>query len=174
MLATGDPRIKEQLELQSRVTILKSKKSQFDKEQISARDKLTFEYPKTWSVYVAKDAHSGGDFEAYFNPVEVNEVSNETIAALRVKIVNRSFDDVAADYQRDLEGDEPRLKLESVTIGNDNKITANRYTGKIPNTEFTGYIVIFKIRDKTAIMQTDSVLFESDYNNLLGTVRFNA
>lgn len=135
---------------------------------------LTFEYPKTWSVYVAKDAHSGGDFEAYFNPVEVNEVSNETIAALRVKIVNRSFDDVAADYQRDLEGDEPRLKLESVTIGNDNKITANRYTGKIPNTEFTGYIVIFKIRDKTAIMQTDSVLFESDYNNLLGTVRFNA
>ena len=30
---------------------------------------LTFEYPKTWSVYVAKDAANGGDFEAYFNPI---------------------------------------------------------------------------------------------------------
>ena len=46
MLATGDPRIKEQLELQNRVTILKSKKSQFDKEQLYARDKLEFEYPQ--------------------------------------------------------------------------------------------------------------------------------
>jgi len=34
--------------------------------------------------------------------------------------------------------------------------------------------VIFKIRDKTAIMQTDSVLFEADYNTLLSTVQFNA
>lgn len=135
---------------------------------------LTFEYPKTWSVYVAKDAANGGDFEAYFNPVEVNEVSNETIAALRVAIRDRAFDDVAAEYQRDLEGDEPNLRLESVTIGKDNNVTANRYAGKIPGTEFTGYIVIFKIRDKTVIMQTDSVLFESDYNTLLSSVRFNA
>jgi len=135
---------------------------------------LSFKYPKTWSVYVAKDAANGGDFEAYFNPKEVNEVSNETIAALRVAIRDTAFDDVAAEYQRDLEGEEPNLRLESVTIGLNNNITANRYTGKIPNTEFTGFIVIFKIRDKTAIMQTDSVLFEADYNTLLSTVQFNA
>lgn len=135
---------------------------------------LTFKYPKTWSVYVAKDAHNGGDFEAYFNPKEVNEVSNETIAALRVAIRDRAFDDVAGEYQRELEGDEPNLRLESVTIGLNNNITANRYTGKIPGTEFTGYIILFKIRDKTVIMQTDSVLFEGDYNTLLSTVEFNA
>lgn len=45
---------------------------------------LTFEYPQTWSVYVARDARNGGDFEAYFNPVEVYEVSNETIDSLRL------------------------------------------------------------------------------------------
>lgn len=135
---------------------------------------LTFEYPKTWSVYVAKDAHAGGDFEAYFNPVEVYEVSEETINALRLIIKDMAFDDVAKEYQQELEGDEPTLRLDSVTIGKDNKITANRYTGKIPGTEMNGFIVIFKIRDKTAIMQTDSVLFEADYNTLLSSVRFNA
>lgn len=45
MLATGDTRIKEQLELQNRVAILKSKKAQFDASQISARDNLQFKYP---------------------------------------------------------------------------------------------------------------------------------
>ena len=135
---------------------------------------LTFEYPKTWSVYVAKDASSGGDFEAYFNPVEVNEVSDDTINSLRLIIKTEAFDEVAADYQKELEGSDATLKLESVTIGKGVDITANRYTGIIPGTELNGFIVIFKIRDKTVIMQTDSVLFQNDYDTLLSTVRFNA
>lgn len=135
---------------------------------------LTFEYPKTWSVYVAKDAHDGGDFEAYFNPVEVNVVSNETIMSLRLKILNTAFDDVVKTYQGELEGETPKLSLESVTIGQNGDITANRYTGILPGTEFAGFAVVFKIRDKTAIMQTDSVLFEGDYNTILSTIRFNS
>lgn len=135
---------------------------------------LTFEYPKTWSVYVAADAAKGGDFEAYFNPVEVNVVSNETINALRLAIKDVAFDDVVAQYQRELEGETPAMRLETVTIGENGDITANRYSGKIPGTEFNGIVVVFKIRDKTVIMQTDSGLFEKDYNTLLATVRFNA
>ncbi|MDO4752981.1 MAG: hypothetical protein Q4A36_01995 [Candidatus Saccharibacteria bacterium] len=135
---------------------------------------LTFEYPKTWSVYVAADASHGGDFEAYLNPVEVYEVGDTTIDALRVKVLNTAFDDVAAMYQRDLEGDQPTLRLESVVIGQNNDIPANKYIGIIPGTEFDGYIIVFKIRDKTAILQTDSKLFEADYNTLLASVRFNA
>ena len=69
------------------------------------------------------------------------------------------------------------LTVESVTIGNEEKgtsVTANRYTGTIPNTDLSGYIVVFKIRDKTAILQTDSVLFKEDFDKLLGTIVFNA
>lgn len=135
---------------------------------------LTFEYPKTWSVYVAKDASAGGDFEAYFNPVEVNVVSETTIDSLRLIIKDDAFDNVAAEYQDALEADPPTLKLDSITIGQENNIPASRYTGLIPGTEFNGYIVLFKIRDKTVIMQTDSVLFEEDYVKILASVRFNA
>ena len=135
---------------------------------------LTFEYPKTWSVYVAKDAANRGDFEAYLNPLEVYEVSDETVNALRVAVKDEGFDEVAEEYQRNLEGDQATLRVESVMIGKDGNIPANRYTGIIPGTELNGIVVIFKIRDKTAVLQTDSVLFQGDYDTLLSSVRFNS
>ncbi|MBR3169538.1 hypothetical protein IKF23_03835 [Candidatus Saccharibacteria bacterium] len=135
---------------------------------------LTFEYPQTWSVYIAKDARNGGDFEAYFNPIEVYAVSNETINSMRLSIRDRAFDDIVNGYQRELEGEQPKMRLDLVTIGKDSNITANRYTGVIPGTEHNGIVVIFKIRDKTVVMQTDSMLFQKDFDTLLSSLRFNA
>lgn len=132
---------------------------------------LSFKYPKTWSVYIASDASKGGDYEAYLNPIEVNPVSANTINALRVTIRDKAFDDVVQEYQRFMENRDANLSVESVTVAG---ATANRYTGTIPNTELNGVIVIFKIRDKTAILQTDSMLFVEDFNILLSTVQFNA
>lgn len=138
---------------------------------------LTFEYPKTWSVYVASDASSGGDFSAYFNPIQVNTVSKDTINALRVTILNEDYESVVTKYQKEVDKKGSNLTVQSVTVGDAEKgtqVTANRYAGTIPSTDLSGYIVIFKIRDKTVIMQTDSVLFEDDFNKLLDTVTFNA
>lgn len=132
---------------------------------------LSFEYPKTWSVYIASDASKSGDFEAYFNPGEVSPVSESSINALRVTIRNKNYDDVVAEYQKAMDRKDSNLSVSSVTFNN---IPANRYTGTIPNTDLSGYIVIFKIRDKTAILRTDSLLFEDDFNQLLNTVTFNS
>ena len=132
---------------------------------------LTFEYPKTWSVYVAAAADKGGDFNAYFNPLQVDAVGKDTINALRVTIQNKSFESVTEEYQKQMERKDADLTMESVTV---NGAPANRYTGKIPNTELSGFIVIFKIRDKTVIMQTDSTLFQEDFDKLLETIKFNA
>lgn len=132
---------------------------------------LSFRYPKTWSLYVAKDAVNGGDYAAYFNPIEVNEVGRNTINALRLTIRDAAFDTVVAEYQKYMERKDSNLSVSSVTVAG---VAANRYTGRIPDSELEGFIVIFKIRDKTAILQTDSVQFEADFNRLLETVRFNA
>lgn len=138
---------------------------------------LSFEYPKTWSVYVAEDASNGGDFEAYLNPDQVYAVDKETINALRVIIKDKSFDDVASEYQEKLEGEEPTLTVESISLKNneDNTdIVANLYSGVLPGTELNGYIVIFKIRDKTVVLQTDSVSFKDIFDKILTTIKFNA
>lgn len=167
--------------------VAKAKDEQFDKDQADflEREKypykifsgpadygeLSFEYPKTWSVYVAAAATKGGDFKAYFNPGQVDAVGEDTINALRVTIRNVSFDDVAAEYQQAMTRKDSNLSVESVTV---NGFTANLYTGTIPNTQLSGYILVFKIRDKTAIVQTDSVLFKDDFDKLVETITFNA
>lgn len=133
---------------------------------------LTFEYPKTWSVYIAADAANGGDFSAYLNPIQVEPVSSkDTINALRVTIQNKDFESIAAEYQKAMEKKDSNLSVETITVGG---VVANKYSGQIPNTDFSGFVVIFKIRDKTAILQTDSMLFEVDFDKILATISFNA
>lgn len=130
---------------------------------------LSFDYPKNWSVYIASDASKGGNFVAYLNPLEIEPVSESTVYALRVTIQDKDFETTTKEYQRYLEkGD---LSMETTMVDN---VAANRYTGKIPGTELNGVIVIFKIRDKTAILRTDSALLVKDFDTVLSTVKFNA
>ncbi len=132
---------------------------------------LNFKYPKTWSVYIAGDASSGGDFDAYLNPEQVDNISDKSsLYALRVTIKNKAFDDVVAGYQRYIDKSNSNFNMEAITVNNG---AANRYTGTIPGTDFNGIIVVFKIRDKTAILQTDSVLFEQYFNDIISSVTFN-
>lgn len=131
---------------------------------------LTFDYPKTWSVYVAADTKNGGNFEAYFNPNQVEPIAKDTVNALRVSVLNENFDKVAEHYQKYVDRKDSTLTMQAVTV---NGIAANRYSGGIPDTDLSGFIVIFKIRDKTAVLRTDSVLFQEDFDTLLNTITFN-
>lgn len=140
---------------------------------------LTFEYPKNWSMYVDKSAENGGDYQAYFNPDQVNAVSNTTVNALRLTISTRSYEDVVNSYRSYVESRNPTLSVDTRVVGNakgtpPTQVNANYYTGTIPSTKFSGYIVIFKIRDKTVILQTDSKLFKPEFDKLLTTITFNA
>ena len=128
---------------------------------------LSFEYPKTWSLYVSDDASHAQDYHAYFNPNQVNVASQDTIMALRVSITNRLTDEVKRDYEyRVADG---RLKLSQRVVNNAN---VDIYTGELEN-ELQGIFALIKIRDKTAIIQTDAMIFEKDFYTLLDTVKFN-
>lgn len=128
---------------------------------------LSFEYPKTWSLYIAKDAANGGDYEAYMNPIEVHAASNDTIYALRIFIYNKSFDNVAKTYDSSINNNSLQLEVREI-----NGESANIYTGTMPN-KFYGKIALIKIRDKTVVLQTDSELFFNDFERLLGTIKYN-
>ena len=132
---------------------------------------LSFKYPKTWSIYIEKDAVNGGDFKAYFNPIQVDPVSKDTINALRVTIRTDDFETVVKEYEKAMNKKDSNLKVGTITV---NGVVGNIYTGTIPNTDLSGYIVVFKIRDKAVIMQTDSVLFKADFDKLIESVSFNS
>ncbi len=127
---------------------------------------LSFKYPKTWSVYVAKDASKGGDFEAYLHPAEVPTVATNTIFALRIVIRSESFETADKRYKSLVTSG--KLSSSIVTVGNTD---ANRYDGSLPN-QLVGSVVIFKIRDKVVTMETDAELYRSDFDKILQTVTF--
>ena len=122
---------------------------------------LSFMYPKTWSVY------NGGDFEAYFNPVQVEPVSNQTINALRLTIYDRPIDQVRTQYDSLVKSG----KLES-RVYQSGDVSGTLYSGQISN-YIDGILLMIKINDKTAILQTDSQNFKEDFEALIATIRIS-
>lgn len=129
--------------------------------------RLAFNYPKTWSIYVAKDASSGGTYEAYFNPVSVPPVSNREYFALRVTIEQRDYEQVLKNYEKLVS--DGSLRSSNVTADGEN---GTRLDGNF-NDDFKGSAVIFKIRDKTVTMRTDAEAFTGDFNAIIQTITFN-
>jgi len=129
---------------------------------------LTFEYPKTWSVYIPDDASQAKDFNAYLNPGIVSKVSDKTVMSLRVSIVNKLTENVKTEYQKRVKSGKMTV---STTLVNGNNVDV--YTGEL-SSKYQGIVCIFKIRDKTAIIQTDAMIFKDDFYRVLETVRFNA
>ena len=130
---------------------------------------LSFDFPKLWSVYIESDASKGGDFKAYLNPLEIEPVSSSAVYALRVSVMDRTFESVTTEYQHHI--NEGTLSVSTIQVGG---VTANKYVGKIPGTELNGIIVIFKIRDKTAVLRTDAMGYENDFQKVLDSIKFNA
>lgn len=129
--------------------------------------RLTFDYPKTWSVYVAQDASTGGTFSAYLNPVSVPPVSTTTRVALRVTIENRDYDTALQSYTSLVK----QGQLTSSSVNADG-VDGTRLDGNFTK-DIRGSAVIFKIRDKTVTIRTDADTFKPDFDALVKTIKFN-
>ena len=127
---------------------------------------LNFEYPKTWNLYIGRDAVNGGDYEAYLNPGEVLPVSGTTINALRVTILDQPYDTIVRNYDSSVKNG--KLTVETRNIGS---TVGNVYTGEFSN-GIHGIAALFKLRDKTVVLRTDAPLFKEEFDKVLGTVTF--
>ena len=128
--------------------------------------RVSFMYPKTWSVYIENDGSNRGDYKAYLNPVAVPSASNKASRfALRLEIINKNLDTVLNDYQS-------RLKKGELTSSSTefNGISATRIDGTFEK-ELRGSVVLMKVRDKTIRFSTDADTFKSDFQTILGTVK---
>lgn len=129
--------------------------------------RLVFDYPKTWSVYVAKDVSRGGNYEAYLNPITVPPVSQTQQVALRVTIEERDYDQVVSSYEALVKkGD---LRSSAVSANGNN---GTRLDGSFSK-DIRGAAVIFKVRDKTVTLRTDADTFKPDFENIIKTINFN-
>lgn len=129
--------------------------------------RVSFMYPKTWSVYIDKDGSDRGDYRAYLHPVSVPPIANkESRYALRLEILNKGFDDVLKTYDSQLKkGD---LKSSSPEY---NGNASTRLDGAF-TADLRGAVVLMRVRDKTIRISTDADTFKPDFEALLQTVTF--
>lgn len=123
--------------------------------------RVTFSYPKTWSVYVATDPSRGGTYEAYFHPKEVPFVAPDQQFALRVKIEKRSAAQVIDSYKSKVDSGDLRS---STTVSQG--FEGTRFTGNF-NNKIRGSAVVFKVDDKALTISTDANTFMPDFENII-------
>ncbi len=133
--------------------------------------RVNFKYPKNWSVYVASDGAKGSAYQAYFHPGGVPPTSGSGSAnkfALQVSIVDQAYDQVLQQYAGQVK--QGALRSSAITA---NGFDAQRFDGKFTK-ELDGSVVVFKIRDKTLILKTDSPLFTPDFDDkIIKTINFD-
>ncbi|MEP6710724.1 MAG: hypothetical protein ABJA64_03310, partial [Candidatus Saccharibacteria bacterium] len=129
--------------------------------------RLTFDYPKTWSVYIAKDVSKGGNYEAYLNPVTVPFPTTTQQFSLRVTIEQNDYDTVVASYASMIKKGDLRSASTSANGENGTRIDGNF------SKDIRGAAVIYKIRDKTLTLRTDADTFKPDFENIIKTIKFN-
>jgi hypothetical protein len=128
---------------------------------------VTFDYPKTWSVYLD---HNGDNnqFEAYLHPGAVPSLQSRAAYALRVSVVNASYESTLANFQQPVK--EGTLKASPVSV---NEVNGTRLDGKFSDST-QGSMVLFKVRDKTLRVFTESTTFVSDFDKvILPSLKFN-
>lgn len=130
--------------------------------------RVSFMYPKTWSVYIGKDISNGGDYEAYLHPVKVNPVSPTEIYALRVSVLDKDYDAILKTYESLIKKGDLKSSAFATDGANGTRLDGN-FTKDI-----RGSAVIMKIRDKTLVVRTDAETFRGDFEKIITTIRFNS
>lgn len=126
---------------------------------------LSLAYPKTWSVYLDQ---TGDQYEAYLYPLVVPALQSDTPYALRISILNSSYDTNVATYQSAVKSG--ALTATPATLSGVNGL---RLDGKFSD-NIVGSIVLVPIRDKTIRIGTQSTVFQSDFDKIvLPSVKFN-
>lgn len=130
--------------------------------------KVTFDYPKTWSMYVDKDG-SAGTYLAYLHPGAVLPVSKSSTAnAIVVSVEDKKYEDTLSTFAAAItKGD---LKASPITVKDQ---AGTRLDGNFSK-DVKGSAVLFKVRDKTLKIIVESNDYLGDFNNIILTsLQFN-
>lgn len=135
----------------------------------SALGSISITYPKTWSAYINEEIGASVELDGYMHPSFVPSVKGDTSFALRVEVVNQTYDQVIKAFD---------AKVRS------GKVTAAAYRApKVPSelgakisgeidTKKQGIMVLFPTRDKTIKIWTEGQDFAGDFNTILESLTF--
>lgn len=124
---------------------------------------LSFQYPKTWSVY-AEEATSGVVLDLFAFPGVVPGVTNSTLYALRVEITSTTYDTELKRFERDITSG--ALRSSAYRPEKVPDVLGVKLDGQIDR-EVQGSMVMFPLRDRTIKIYTEIPEFLGDFNSII-------
>lgn len=121
---------------------------------------ISLKYPKTWSVY----ADEANDKMTVLAHPKVVPADSKSSYALRVEVVEQSYDSVAKSYENNVKSG--KLKAIAYALSKLPKEVGMRLDGEIDSNK-QGALVILPLRDKTIKISTESTQFLNDFNKII-------
>ena len=125
---------------------------------------VTFSYPKTWAAFVTEKDSGNTPVDGYFHPDFVPGVDSGTDFALRLQVLEQSYD----QELRKLEG---KIKQGKLTVSPYSPPMLKTEIGVIIegeiNTGQQNTMIMFPLRDKTIQISTESSQFKGDFINII-------
>ena len=126
---------------------------------------ISFDYPKTWSAYVSENGKSAGPIDGYFQPNYVPDISSDIAFALRIQVVNSSYDTVLKSFETAVKANKATVsayrapKVESVL--------GSVVVGELVSGKKQGTMVLLPLRDKTLKIWTEDSSSLGDFNSII-------
>lgn len=132
---------------------------------------VKIKYPKTWNAYVSEKQSGNIAVDGYFHPNFVPGVDSDASYALRVQVVNDTFDQQARTFDSDVKQGKTRAK--PYVPKNVDGTVGLQFTGEIAPRK-QGTLILIKMRDKSLKIWTEADQFEKDlFNNVLANLTFS-
>ncbi len=123
---------------------------------------LSFDYPKTWSVYA--DTGSSTVLDVYAHPKVLPGFKSGQPYALRVEILGKSYESVVSSLQRDIE--KGILISSAFSAKEVPSVVGIRTDGAIAK-DVNGSAIYLPLRDRAIKFSTESPEFVKDFNEII-------
>lgn len=126
---------------------------------------LKIQYPKTWSAYVAEQDNGSTPIDGYFQPNVVPDVTDQTQSfALRVQVVQQSYDSILQNYNSDVQA--KTVSAKPFALPNVPKVVGVRLEGAI-QPQKQGSMIVLPLRNQTLEVWTEASVYKSDFDNII-------
>ncbi|GAC1392546.1 MAG: hypothetical protein NVSMB46_08720 [Candidatus Saccharimonadales bacterium] len=128
-------------------------------------------YPKTWSAFITETNAGESSVDGYFHPNYVPGLQSGTAFALKVNVINQSYDQVMQGFTGLVTSG--KVSVSAFRASKVPSVLGARIEGSI-NQGQNDSMVIVPVRDKTLEIMTESHEFSNDFNTIiLPSLTFN-
>lgn len=123
---------------------------------------VTVKYPASWSAYVVDDSTGSPYVDGYFYPRTVpNTSGDKTAFALRLQVVGDSYNSVLERLSSNVK--QGKAKITPYKAPQVKNVIGSKVTGQIDSNR-SGTMVMFQLRDKTLMLWTEAPQFQKDFD----------